>query len=579
LTQASDLATTSDAKALDEAVRLADAAEVQKTRAKIMKEIGIWTRFTSELENFNRVALGMKSEFLDTGRAQQRAAVESWQETTYPVRDFAELAHAVTFAQACGNRKFPDAAKTYKVFWLNSTALGYDALAGTMEAIQDLAALVAADPESTVLLVAAPTVGAFGNEYDETSIEESAYKIKQRLCNPDLRLLCRDVFLNFDPTSLPQQCKRPGVHKFFMAISDQNQAGALISVFANSTLWRRQTVPNACFGKVQLVPMLPAKNMVDARRDFTTAGASQGLSRPATRKQWIGGWHVAAAFHDSLWQGTGVDNSGYAMWVDLFAYDHSLAETLMRRSKDAAWPQQMYVGTVWADMGTRNPNSKGDAAAGATKACDCARVARWLQGQLRRKLHALATEGATLVPNWQQLPDFRDQRSAPQLNPADFTILHPAAAKNLPIRAEVMDMMETRLQTPESKSQWQEIVKEHNESWNPSGKAWENKRKSEGTGAGAAKKARLVEHAAGQPETLAELEEKCGKCVTIPFENGLQLFIPTDVAGIWAQCEEDSCITDLTKPLALVFGQFKVGEATMLHSEIYAPSGCCVILH
>jgi hypothetical protein len=91
---------------------------------------------------------------------------------------------------------------------------------------------------------------------------------------------------------------------------------------------------------------------------------------------------------------------------------------------------------------------------------------------------------------------------------SDFSVLHPAAAKNLPIRQEVMEMMETRLQSSESKLAWQELVKEHNEVWNPSGQAWENKRKSDANSSGGpAKKPRLVEQVPGQPQTLDELEK------------------------------------------------------------------------
>jgi hypothetical protein len=541
---------------------MADAAEVQKTRAKMLKEVAIWTQYVSEIDNFARVSVGMKSELLDSCRAEQRVAIETWQESTFPVRDFECLSHAITFTEACNNRNFADSAKVHQIFWVNTTVLGYDAGTTVAEAIPVIAGLVAAKPEATCILVAAPTVGPYGNEYNEAAIEEGALKIRNLLCNPDLRLLCRDVYLQFDPESVAQQSKRPGVHRFFMAISDQANAGTLVSLFSNSTLWRRQIVPNICSGKMQTVPMLPVKNMIDARRDFTTAGANQGLSRPAIRKQWVAGWQVAAAFHDSLWHGTGVSNNAVASWMDVFAYDHSLAECLTRRSKDKAYPQQMYVGTVYAEMGTRG--APGVAAAACGQAVDAQRVSRWLQMQIRRRLQTLACEGITQVPNWKPLPEYRDQRVPPQMKESDFTVLHPAAAKNLPIRQEVMEMMETRLQSSESKLAWQELIKEHNEVWNPSGQAWENKRKSDANSSGGpAKKPRLVEQVAGQPQTLDELEKKFGHYLTLNHVPGIDIFVC--VAGsIWAQATEDVTITDLTKPLVLVYGQFKVGSDRVL---------------
>jgi hypothetical protein len=303
--------------------------------------------------------------------------------------------------------------------------------------------------------------------------------------------------------------------------------------------------------------------MIDARRDFTTAGANQGLSRPAIRKQWVAGWQVAAAFHDSLWHGTGVPNTGTAAWIDLFAYDHSLAKCLMRRAMDKAYPQQLYIGTVFAEMGSRGAGTA--APGGCLQAIDCQRVGRWLQTQVRRKLQTLASEGAVQVPNWKSLPEFRDQRSAPQMKETDYSILYPAAAKNLPIRQAVMEMMETKLQSPEAKSKWLELVKEHNETWNPSGQAWENKRKSDAnSGAGPAKKPKVVEPVAGQPQTPDELGKTFGPYLKINYSTGVDIFIFSKTGGIWAQATDDATITDLTKPLALVFGQFKVGSDWVL---------------
>ena len=551
-------------KAVEEATLAAEVAEIQKARAKLEKEVSTWVRFSEDLETFTRTAVGMRSEYLDAARAEQRIAVESFQELVFPIRDFAEFSHATAFAQACINRKFPQVQNCCKVYWLNTCTLGYDAVQFTNAALQHLSGLVAADPKMSCILIASPTVGAFGSEYEESSVEEAGLKIKQRLSNPDLRMLCRDIFLQFDPTSVPPQSKRPGAHKFYMAISDQSSGGQLLSVFTKSTLWRRQTVPSAVQGKVTPVQMLPVKHMVDARRDFTTAGGSLSLSKPAARKQWVSGWQVAAAFHDSLWHNTGLEATAAAAWVDVFAYDHSLAECLMRRSKDSACPQQIYVGTVWADMGSRD-DARTDSAKSSDKAAECAKVAKWLQTQVRRKMYAHASENIVLVPDWKPLPDFRDTRTGPKITDADFNIIHPAAAKNLPIRSDYMEMMDSRIQSPEAKTLWTKLVDEHNALWNQSGKSWDGKRKAAGDVPEAAKKARLVEPSAGHPSNEKELEDKYGKCITIPFQKGLKLLVPTKGGSLWCAVEQDTAVDDLSQPLALVYGQFQVGEASELN--------------
>ena len=539
-------------------MRASDMAEVQKARAKLDKEVSLWARFTDELDTFTRTAVGLKSEHLDKARSEQRAAIEEFQEKEFPVRDFPDVVAASTFAQTIISRvQSSQNSGQYKVYWLNTCVLGYDAIQCASAAIQHLSGLLASDPKTSCILIAMPSVGSFGSQYEESSVEESAMKIKQRLSNPDLRLVVREIFLHFDPTSVPAQSKRAGVHKFVMALSDQGEKGQLVSAFAKSILWRRQVVPNMIHNRVVAVPMLPLKLMVDPRRDFTTAGHNHALAKAAIRRQWVSGWQVAAAFHDSLWQQVGLDNKSFAVWVDVFAYDHSMAECIMRRAKDAAVPSQMYIGTVWADMASRDDEGKSD------KTAECAKVARWLQAQVKRKLYAHASEGILVVPNWKNLPDFRDSRSAPKINDADFSILHPAAAKNLPIRAEFAEVMETRVQSPDAKAAWTKLVEEHNATWNPSGKVWDSKRKAaNATGEAVShKKPRLLDPQPDQPTTKEELEAKSGKCIVFPFLQGVQLLAPTQAGGLWALAETDVTIDDLSQPLALIFGQFQVGEA------------------
>ena len=48
------------------------------------------------------------------------------------------------------------------------------------------------------------------------------------------------------------------------------------------------------------IPMLPIKSYVDPRRDFATAKGVKDLSKPARRKQWLGGYGIPGAFLDGL---------------------------------------------------------------------------------------------------------------------------------------------------------------------------------------------------------------------------------------------------------------------------------------
>ena len=79
--------------------------------------------------------------------------------------------------------------------------------------------------------------------------------------------------------------------------------------------------------------------------------------------------------------GLGLDGSVGCCIIDTFAYDHSMAEAIMRLSSNTKLPSMLCVGLVWAEANTRDPN-------GANRKVDAAKVANWLCVALKRRLQA-----------------------------------------------------------------------------------------------------------------------------------------------------------------------------------------------
>ena len=179
--------------------------------------------------------------------------------------------------------------------------------------------------------------------------------------------------------------------------------------------------------------MLPIKNMVDPRRGFSgSAMTSDKSSKPARRKQWIGGFNVPAAFHDALWHGMKVPENAAVMWLDLFAYDHSVIEALMRRAcGPVASPRPLYVGIVWAASNTRDYQHKTEDAQVVATRGQNAKIAKWLQSSIRRKLQTLAQEK---VPDWQALTPWKEMRAPPTLEEKDYLASFPSASESLPLK-------------------------------------------------------------------------------------------------------------------------------------------------
>ena len=371
------------------------------------------------------------------------------------------------------------------------------------------------------------------------------------------------MVLNFDPDSIPPQSKRAGQHKWFMGISDQCDADGLpLSFFAKTLVWKRRVVPNPWCKQLLQVPMLPQKSMVEPRRDFTFAAAvtNMGISKIAARKQWLGGWQVVAAFHDSLWAGAGVDSNRAAAWIDVFAYDHSTAECLMRRSSRNQVPQQICIGVAWAEHGSRE-----EAGNHTSAVQENAKVVKWLKGQVKRKLQACAQDGILAIPGWKPLPKDAEipfARAAPELKLEEFVATYPACSNHLPIRATFLELVASRVQSPEPMAKWEEAVAKHNLEFNKSGVAWEDDKKrlaADEQGGGPQKKPKLMQPSDGSPTSIAELEQVQGKLLAIDIQAGLKIYIAPASGEVWAWPSEDCTLKDNT-PLALVFGSFKLDE-------------------
>ncbi|CAE7558064.1 unnamed protein product [Symbiodinium sp. CCMP2592] len=535
-------------------------AELAKAMAKVAKEVAGWSSYQEKKSDFARSAKGLAAEAQDEQKALQKQAVEKWQENRYPVRDLQEASHAITFAETCV-RKFQDEqsipdCNMFKVFWMNPSVLGYDSYSGMQAAVATYAPLVAEDPAKTVMIIA---------EYVEANVGEATQKISECVSQPENRLLVREVLMCFDQNSIPAQSKRPGFHKFFIALSDQcDKEGRLISEFSKSALWKRQMLPVTVKNSVTPIPMLAQKDMVDPRRGFSQAGVVADLaSKPSRRKQWIAGFNIPGAFHDALWQGLTLQQPSGVSWVDVFAYDHSVAEALMRRAASPAVPapQGIYVGVVWADTNSRDDKHTEKGAAIDSRK-ENAKISRWLQSSIRRKLQYLAQEKVISIPDWKPLVSFKDMREVPAVQEKDFVATFPGAADTIPVKATYLEEMDKKLNNPDLRDQWDRFVKDHNECYNKSGKPHQGEKRSadEAAGGPPQKKARLLSSESLNPESLTveQVKEKEGPVVEID-QKTYKIFF-TSKGSIWIQTTSCEVELDDTSPLALTFGKFKINE-------------------
>eukprot|EP00435_Cladocopium_sp_Y103_P020447 s1322_g5.t1 len=79
-------------------------AELKKAVAKLQKEEKLFKEYKENVDNFQKVGLGIRAELVERQREAQRTSITAMQESKFPVRDLAECNHGTTFYEASIHR-------------------------------------------------------------------------------------------------------------------------------------------------------------------------------------------------------------------------------------------------------------------------------------------------------------------------------------------------------------------------------------------------------------------------------------------------------------------------------------------
>lgn len=138
----------------------------------------------------------------------------------------------------------------------------------------------------------------------------------------------------------------------------------------------------------------------------------------------------------------------------------------------------------------------------------------------------------TLVLDGYQVPDLGSASSVrPTYKDSDFKIICPSGTGCLPVRADWLEMTESKLQLQESRDALAAIIKKHNDLFNPSGKLFTVAGKRELPNPDEKKDGVLLKHNDGDPKNEAELTAQDGPLITHEVD-GQKLFI-TKSGQVW----------------------------------------------
>ena len=315
------------------------AAEPKLDLVLLRSETERWREYQRKFRAFNADNHNARASHI-------MAVEEAWSEhadhhlrtffPTYIVKDAMELLHTINGAMTT----IGDAAETmrgelYKVIIVNTSFMSTDLTIHRNKIKTSVEGLISNDEVKTCALIVAPTVGEYKHMYDEDSVEKVSRDILDDFRDSTV-MQVRVVTFLFDEATMWSET-RPYSHQVFMCISKEvakvpkargsgdAYSSQPVSAFAKSLLWIRGGVP-------EFVKVLPRSAMVNPTTRIAT-GEAPSLSRGQERKQWISGPFFYGTLSKYLWEGTHVNTTNSAVWLDVVPYDGHLPMALLSRFK------------------------------------------------------------------------------------------------------------------------------------------------------------------------------------------------------------------------------------------------------
>ena len=379
-------------------------------------------------------------------------------------------------------------------------------------------------------------------------------EVLQHLADQSLGLKRRRIILVFDESTIPAQSSRSGQMAAFLAISDAMTADGkrLKSVFAKSKLWLRACVTG--------LPMMRVDEYVNptTRLQKTDFVPSKDLSRSLRQKQHLSGWRIFKEIQARIWDGTGATSEDVAVWVDTHSFDGSLAEAIMRTAATATAkePRQMCASAVWAKTDLEGHQQ-------AVNAQIAAFVLRSNQGVLQDLLR----NGQYQISGWVE-EKWVEGTPAPSVHSSEYKACFPTQGETLAIRDEWLREQKHRLKSSQSHLRLEELVKKHNQIYNPTGAlhAGEAPRgqKRMNPDQGGPTDAVEVPPEDGCPSSMEELKQAFPDSVVLELFG--QEFIFTTCAKLFVHGKTDDIISS-REPLVKVMGKFLPGAKAAAYEE------------
>jgi len=287
--------------------------------------------------------------------------------------------------------------------------------------------------------------GMDSNVAREEHIETACKDVVAKLRGPCNNLIVQDVFALFRHDTMYSKTREMRA-VFLMVVSDMKAADgkSLMSRFQSSVAWKRKAV-------IEALPVFPRQDF----KDWTKVHTPFDHGNPdasVDRKQWFSGSGFLAGIITASINGLGLTSAQCCHVRDWTLYDDQLAVAVMELNSrsDKHLPMFAYAGGSFPDVG------------GPV-------IAENVKEAIHTSLLGMVVAGTYHIPGHREPGPEPKAAARPVFKMDDLTLTCARANNELPLLQSVHDVWDS---VTLLKKEWENLVKTHNDEFNPSGVPW-----------------------------------------------------------------------------------------------------------
>ena len=449
----------------------AEDIEVMQFKEKLTSETEKWVMYKRQLDIWQAATRKQKREDNQAQETQITKFADTWCSTYMPVSKLSEDG-VIPYICECLTTMCEKAEiskeRVFVIFLARFDQLGQKYHTNLNSTVRILSDFINQEPAKSGALVLAPNTGK-DDAYNELAIDEAMEEVEKLLREDTYSFRVRRGSVDLEEESLGgPRSKRPGFCTIWRVQSDEKDPQ---NPNPKKVKYLSELEPSFMFKRGRAEQDLK----VLANTDYVNPCAAlvrqsqgaDGLTKAQRSKQWHTGVTFWNGFTSSVLKGLGLRVTDAVAWVDLLPYDdklqHSIIQAYSRRSSQE--PTQMVISPIWANMGHHGRGPE------AVEKVDNSRIEAFLKKSVRNFCASRIRDGSLkfsevpVVDPAQATP----ATEAPTLDSKQFVKTCPNAAGFLPLRQDILDLLQQKVTSEKQKQAVEKLIEEHNKKHNPSG--------------------------------------------------------------------------------------------------------------